>query len=496
MSVVPAVAARQKARRVARIGLLALPAGLALLLACGPPDLSSGVWLSDDGTEQYVLAFEHTGGLLSGTMHHLIAGRKVHQWGFAGTRTRSGELELSWGTNNSMTVAVDLDRGEIEGTASLATGEELEARLRRLQAAEIPGFEALPELPYELRPPAPGSGWEVAAPAAVGLSPRHLERTMRAVTAGEAGLLHSLVIVRRGKLVLEEYFHGYQRGDLHEMQSVTKSVASLLVGIARDRGAIGDLDTPVLEWFPERSAAAGPGWEKVTLEHLLTMTAGLDWDPRDLQRASPSGPALFEKIFQRRVVHEPGSRWLYNSSDLELLGEVLRQTTGMKADELAAQALFAPLEITAWDWEWGKTEVARLRAPTGASKSAEEYPALSGALSLRPLDMAKVGQLVLDGGRWQGRQVVSEEWIRESTAPRVVAARQAERYGYLWGRVDAPLEAGRHPVIVAAGWGSQFIYVVPALDTVIVITGGNHFNNKAGAIGDVLIRKLVPGVEP
>jgi CubicO group peptidase (beta-lactamase class C family) len=444
-----------------------------------------GVWVSDprltdEGSEQYVLSFERARGLVSGTMHHLIEGKQVRQWSFAGTRKRSSELELSWGNNISMFATVDLNRGEIDATVLMTDGTELDGLFRRREAAEVPGLEALPELPYRLRPPAPGSGWEVAEPAAVGLSPRHVEAAVRALTRGEAGLLHSLVIVRRGELVLEEYFHGFRRDDLHETQSVTKSVTSLVVGIARDQGAIGDLATTVLEWFPEFAATAQPGWEKVTLEHLLTMTAGLDWEPREVLQAWPGGPTLFAEIFGRRVVHEPGSRWLYNGADIGLLGGIVRRATGMQVDELAAQTLFGPLGITTWDWERGKRD---------------GYPSLAGALHLRPLDMARIGQMVLDGGRWQERQVVSEEWIAESTAPQVVPNVESQRYGYFWVRLGAPLDAGPFPVLVASGWGSQFIHIVPALDAVIVTTGGNHFNGKTFAIGEVLLRELVPGVE-
>jgi CubicO group peptidase (beta-lactamase class C family) len=498
-----------------RVGRLGLPALLTMLLACGPPGLGHGVWVSNvsssagtssldpssfedpftdslstgnptngdpftGNTEQYVLAFEHTRGFISGTMHHLISGKQVRQWGFAGTRKGSGELELSWGANNSMTATVDLELGEIEAAAVLANGATFDGLFLRREASEIPGLEALAEMPYQLRPPAPGSGWDVAEPESVGLSPRHLEATVRAVARGDAGLLHSLLIVRNGALVLEEYFHGFQREDLHETQSVTKSVASLVVGLAHDRGSLSDLGTPVLEWFPEFSATAQPKWEKVSLEHLLTMRAGLDWEPKEVTKAWPGGPALFEEIFSRHVAHEPGTRFLYNNADVELLGGIVLRATGIQADELASQALFAPLGITTWNWDRGKRE---------------GYPSLSGALHLRPLDMAKIGQLVLDGGRWQGEQVISEEWVAESTAPSVNVAGGSQGYGYLWWRLSAPLDAGPYPVLNASGWGSQIIHIVPALNTVVVTTGGNHFTSKAFAIDDVLLRKLVPGIE-
>jgi len=266
---------RRRVRPGARVGRLVLAGSLALLLGCGPPGLSRGVWLSVDGPEQYALTFDLTGGLVSGTMHHLLEGKKVAQWGFAGTRTRTGELELSWGTNNSLTAGVDLAVGELRARVRLQNGSVFEGLFRRTAEAEIPGFAAQPEPPYHLRPPAPGSGWKVAAPAEVGLAPRNLQATVRAVTRGEAGLLHSLVIVRHGKLVLEEYFHGFGRQDLHELESATKSITSLLIGIARDQGEIASLDTPVLEWFPEHATESRTEWQQVTLRHLLTMTAAV-----------------------------------------------------------------------------------------------------------------------------------------------------------------------------------------------------------------------------
>jgi CubicO group peptidase (beta-lactamase class C family) len=430
---------------------------LALLLACGPPGLSRGVWLSSANGNRYALVFEHSAGLVSGTMGQLHDGKQVVQWGFAGTWKRTGELEIAWGNDNSITATVDLNRDEIRGRLRLAGDGGREVVLRRTPAADVPGLAALSVLPYHLRPPAP------------------------AVARGDAGLLHSLVIIRRGQLVLEEYFHGYGREDLHELQSSTKSVTSLLVGIARDRGAILGMEQPVLEFFPEQAAMARPGWEAVRLEHLLTMTAGLDWDRREVFRDRGIGPRLFDKVLSRRVMHEPGSRWLYNGPDMELLAGVLRHATGMQADELAAEALFGPLGITEWDWELGKTE---------------GYPSLAGTLHLRPLDMAKIGQLVLDGGRWRGEQVISQAWIEESTVPRIAtAAGRSQRYGYLWWRLDAPIDAGPHPVIVASGWGSQFIHIVPALEAVIVTTGGNQMNGENWAIGEVLVQHLVPGVK-
>jgi len=487
--IVPGTSGRRGATRWARLAVLVgliLVATLALLLSRLPPGLTRGVWLSAAGPsaeapEQLVLVFEDTRGLVSGTVHQLRAGKQVLQWGFAGTRPGSDSLEISWGNDVTFRGAADLRQGTLSGRILMPDGNSHNVLFKRTTAEEVPGFLAQPELPYQLRPPPTGSGWEIAAPAEVGIDPRHLERTIQALTRGDAGLLHSLVLTRYGKLVAEEYFHGYSRQDLHETQSATKSVVSLLIGIALDQGFVESLDEPVLDYFPEYADGATPGWEQVTLRHLLTMTAGVDWSPREVFAAHGAGPPLFRKVLSRQVIHAPGSKWLYNGADLNLLAGVIFQATGMQADEFAARSLLEPLGITTWDWELGKTD---------------GYPSLAGTLALRPLDMAKIGQLVLDEGRWQGEQLVSKEWIAESTATTSASRKEGQRHGYLWWQTNAPLDSGHSTVILASGWGSQFIHVVPDLYSVAATTGGNHFNNKNYAIGEVLVRRLLPGVEP
>lgn len=152
----------------------------------------------------------------------------------------------------------------------------------------------------------------------------------------------------------------------------------------------------------------------------------------------------------------------------------------MHADAFAAEVLFQSLGITDWDWEVGK---------------AYDYPSLEGRLELRPLDMAKIGQLVLDDGLWNGRRIVSEQWLRDAAEPVVTPDGERQRFGYLWGVLPASFENATRPVVSFAGWGSQFIHVIPDLDMVIVTTGGNQYSGKTFAIDGVLVRQLLPGVE-
>jgi CubicO group peptidase (beta-lactamase class C family) len=294
-------------------------------------------------------------------------------------------------------------------------------------------------------------------------------------------LLHSLILVRHGKLVLEEYFHGYERQDLHQIQSCTKSVASLLVGVARDRGEIPSLDDPVFEYFPEHADLRTPEWDAVRLRHLLTMSAGLDWSLLEAYTVRGTGPKLFRRVLSRRVATEPGTKFHYVGANVNLLAGVLHHATGQHADEFAERHLFTPLGIQEWDWGRG---------------SVEGYPSMAGTLELRPLDMAKLGQLVLNKGRWNGRQVVPSEWINESTTRAMTVGSGEDEYGYLWWL--APVTVGDTPqkLIVASGWGSQFIHIVPRLDAVLVTTGGNNFNGRTFDFGRIMADYMQPAFKP
>lgn len=370
----------------------------------------------------------------------------------------------------------------VDGDLELGGGRKVPLRLERRSAATVPALQALPPAPpgepawtYH-RPAESGDGWKTADAAAVGLDVAQLEELVADVAAGDAGLLHSLLLVKNGRLVLEEYFHGFGRDDLHPVYSCTKSVASLLVGLAIEDGDLAGVDTPWLELFPEIAETAAPGWKDVRLRHLLTMTAGVTWGGG----SPPAGLELVRAAARRPLTTPAGGKFQYSDLDADLLAPVLYRATGVQADAYAARRLFAPLGIARWDWEAGKVD---------------GYPRLYSNLALRPRDLAKLGALVLHGGRWQGRQVVPEAWVRESTRQQVETDGGGEGYGYLWWREPAPpsLPAG---VISARGVGGQLVYVVPDLDLVVAVSGGNLYNRKDFLIGKVLLSHLLPAVAP
>jgi CubicO group peptidase (beta-lactamase class C family) len=323
--------------------------------------------------------------------------------------------------------------------------------------------------------------WLAASPEAQHLDAAPLRGLVSRMAQGAYGEMTSLLVVRHGRLVVERYFRGAGPGDPQPLQSVTKSITSLLVGIASDRGHWPGLDAPVATLFPEYADLfADTAKQAITLEHVLTMTTGLAW----LERAPPL-PYAGERADWLRVVlrqpltDRPGARFNYSSGAVMVLSAALQRAERMRAAAFAERALFGPLGFGAH--EWPVTE-------DGLTPTA-------GGLALRPRDLAKIGQLLLDGGTIRGRRIVSEAWLRRSTAP-LVPAPEGSRYGYLWWCLPTGLPAGAailDGTVYAAGAGDQYLFVVPRADLVVVVTGRNYDRHFIGPLG-FLVREIVPAL--
>ena len=298
----------------------------------------------------------------------------------------------------------------------------------------------------------PTETWREATPESQGMESRLL-LDMMARLRERAPALHSLMIVRNGYIVTEVYFHPFAQGDLHITESVAKSVTSALVGIALDQGAIGGLGQSVLEFFPERAVSGGRDDKAaISLEHLLTMTSGLETRDSYLYRHEGffrmlESPDWVQHVLDRPLARTPGETFDYSNGGAHLLSAVLQSATGTRALDFARTQLFGPLGITAVAWA---------SDPQGITIG-------EGQLMLSPRDMAKFGLLYLNRGRWDGRQLVSESWIEASTVKQV-PAEPVQGYGYLWW-VDP---AGYY---LAMGHRGQFIFVVPDKALVMVATG-------------------------
>ena len=344
--------------------------------------------------------------------------------------------------------------------------------------------------------PGPGNDhWPVATAESVGLSSATLCAMVPWLSNWKEANVHSVVVVRHGKLVFEHYFSGRDEhfgvdaGEVafgpetrHDARSVTKSITSLLVGIAIDHGWIKSVDESVVSFFPQYADLRTPERSRITLRDLLTMSSGQEWHEFDtpytssknsenqMDRASdPDRYAL-----EQPVVAPPGRVWNYDSGSSELLGAVLRKATGKPLDQLARSMLFEPLGIT--DVEW--------------YKNSKGYPLAAGGLRLRPRDFAKIGQLVLQRGVWNGKQIVSPTWIDASTTPQINGF-MVFFYGYqFWlGRSLV----GKHPVDWSAAWGlgGQRIFIVPDLDLVAVVNAGLYKSELQGPVPLAILNQYV-----
>lgn len=345
-------------------------------------------------------------------------------------------------------------------------------------------------------------GWTTASPDSVGMDGAQL-CGIAARLGQRATAVHSVVVARRGKLVFEQYFPGYDQPwglpggqqeftatTKHDMRSASKSVVSLLVGIVIDRKLIAGVDDPVLKFFPDHHAMMQPGWEAITLRHLLTMSSGMTWDEaRAWTDPNNDEPHLgFEAdpigyVLSRPVAAPPDVLWTYNGGGTDLLGNILERVSGKPLETFAREALFQPLGITDVEWK---------AYPKNGKISA------AAGLRLRPRDAAKLGQLVLDRGQWNGRQIVPAEWIAQSTTPRFQAVGYFGGtlfYGYQWW-MGRSLSDGKEVKWVGAfGWGGQRIIVVPDLDLVMMTTAAQYGQPKEGlAAMDILANIIIPAV--
>jgi CubicO group peptidase (beta-lactamase class C family) len=331
-----------------------------------------------------------------------------------------------------------------------------------------------------------GDGWNVSSLSSEAIDASDIRSMMGLVHNEMTEYLHSIVIVRNGKLVLEEYLDNYSHDSLNHLQSSTKSITSALIGIAFDRGVIDDLQTPLFDFFPEYAHFRTPAKDQITLEHVLTMTVGLEWNEvsvptLDMQNdniAAHYAPSYVEYVLAKPAVLPAGSQWYYNGGCTVLLGAILRKVTGVHADVFAQDNLFGPLRIADAEWTYFN----------------DGQPHTHGGLYLRSRDMAKIGQLFLQGGRWGAEQIVSETWVSESTRPHATVAGDI-RYGYQWWM--EPMHG--HNVFYSSGYGGQHIFVLPAADLIAVTTAGYGNAEAVGAQADAVHRlmsnHIVPAVE-
>ncbi|WP_167611940.1 serine hydrolase domain-containing protein [Maribellus sediminis] len=333
-------------------------------------------------------------------------------------------------------------------------------------------------------------GLKVGDAAKAGLNTELLEDATQAIENGKFKEIHSMLIYKAGQLVFEEYFEGHQyqwdapkyHGALvqwsptraHPVMSCTKSITSACIGIAIDKGFIKSVDQSIFDYLPEHQYLKTDNKNYISIEHLLTMTSGLAWDEWN---ASHGGQLTndydhlyvvddqIKAVLERPFWAAPGEYFTYNGGGIDILGEIMKNATGMDMDEFAAEYLFKPLGIDSATW-W--------RYPNGRLETAS-------SLSLTPRDMLKFGALYLNNGRWNGQQIIPEDWVEKSaTVYRNNSGIQlpiedsgANGYAYTWWISELDHNGQKIKMYRANGWGGQVIAVIPELDMVMVFTSGN-----------------------
>ena len=316
-----------------------------------------------------------------------------------------------------------------------------------------------------------GDGWRTAPPADLAANIDPLVEMVDAVARGELPKTHSILVAKSGYLVLEEYFYGFDRDVLHDMRSASKSLASTLIGLAVDRDLIDSSDSRALPFFPEyRSYEA---WDSrkanITIRDLMTMSSGLDANDSDRNSVAAEGayqsqaaqPDWTKLALDAPMIAEPGARLIYGGANPLILGGILDNIIGDRVEWFAEEALFRPL---------GVDNYSIYLDPIG-------NPYMGGGMYLRPRDMLKIGQMYLDGGSWQGQQILSESWVSESFGKygRLEPIdRNGNEYGYLWWHENYEVNGKMIESVEARGNGGQYIFVVPELKIVAVITSGNY----------------------
>ena len=372
----------------------------------------------------------------------------------------------------------------------------------------IVGCQSEPSSPYIYQPPGNiNDELDVSTLEEVNIDSELMEKLVNDINRGKFDEVHSLLVFKDNKLVFEKYFEGHKfqwdapktHGELvtwdkstdHMVMSVTKSFTSICIGIAIDEGFIGSVHQSMFDYLPEYQHLNTGGKDKITIEHLLTMTSGLKWD--EWNAAPNSGEndigALWfyssndpvTSILKMPLTDTPGTSFTYSGGNMIILSEIIKNASGMNLGEFSEQYLFQPLGIGSAHWDQFENGVI-----DGA-----------GGLHLTPRDMVKIGVTFLNNGFWDGKRIISEQWVNKSATSfpgndGINVPGTDERntgYSYTWWTKSF---SDSVDIYYAGGWGGQLIIVTPELNTVIVLTGGNYEDKVR--IFDILTNHVIPAI--
>jgi CubicO group peptidase (beta-lactamase class C family) len=412
--------------------------------------------------------------------HLTCDGHSVKLLGFR-TPSDSSEIVL-------LTGSYDADRGVISVYIPQRGGTY---DFERASAADAGRFypRGKPTTKYTyVRPSSEDDGWAVGSLDEVGISRDSIENfvqmlidmPMESVHTSE---VHGFLLARHGKLVLEEYFHGFHSEALHDTRSAAKSLTSMLTGAAVLRGYPVSLASPVYETLYGTTEAAliDPRKRAITVQNLLTMSSGLDCDDsdpnskgsEDVMQDQSDQPDWYRYTLDRDMVRNPGERAVYGSANANLMGGILAKTTQHWLPDLFRDLIAGPLQITHY--------------AINLTPTFQAY--MGGGAQLRLRDFMKLAQVMIDGGLWHGKQIVSSDWVKQSTRP--LYEMGGTGYGFLWWITDYPYQSRRVGAFFAAGNGGQVVIGIPELDIVVAFFGGNYSDRVSYVPQQVFVPKYV-----
>ena len=316
------------------------------------------------------------------------------------------------------------------------------------------------------------SNWNTSLPEEQHLNSSILQKLEGEVRLGKFGKIKSLLIARNDYLVFEKYFNGADRNQLHIMYSITKSITSVITGIALNVKKNFSVNERIKKYFPAYSAGFDSIKGNITIKELLNMSAGFQWNELSIPYSNPDND--FNKLFSsndeinyilnKPVANTPGTKFTYNTGLPILQSVILQMNIDMTVPDFTNKYLFIPLGISSWEWDSFRDNITN----TG------------NGLSLRPIDMALIGQLFLNKGYWNKKQIIMQDWVDESSKKEISVNADYD-YGYYWWKFSNQNQiVGSLPVndlYFAWGYSDQFLFIIPVYNMVLVITADNQENN-------------------
>ncbi len=302
---------------------------------------------------------------------------------------------------------------------------------------------------------------------------------------GDYGKISGIIILSKSKVIFEQYYGFSNANTLHPISSVTKSITSLITGICIDKGFIKSIDIPIWKFFPEFKYIFEKDTlkKRITIRNLLNQTTGTQWDEwtthysyagNSLIELSQSNLNWVEKTLSLTLECSPNTKFSYNSGNSQVIAEILHRASGLDFERLVSNFLFSPMGINTYHWD---------------SYPINGIPAWGG-ISLSTRDMARFGSLICNYGCWNDTQIVSNDWIEKSTT--IESKNGKADYGLHWWVTNQP---DGNPLIFAAGYGDQYIYIAPDKKIVIAINGQNFTDYKWPKTIDNLIKSIFSSLE-